>query len=425
MRYCISSRLFLEKAGSQLPCEMIFIEDVIKTLNPFVKIKAALKSLIFPKIFTRKLIFGNWKAGNTEDLATIMFTSGSTGEPKGVMLTHSNITSNLEGLYQVFEVERNDKILGVLSFFHSFGFTGTLWFPLIAGIGAVYHYNPLDAKVIGKLIDQHKASILMSTPTFLNSYIRRIEAQQFKTLRFVMVGAEKLRPQLAQEFQSKFHVLPMEGYGCTELSPIVSVNMPDITEQGVLQKAQKSGSIGLPLPGIAVKVIDPDNRQTLDVDQEGLLLVKGPNVMKGYLNAPEKTSHLIIDGWYQTGDVAKIDEDGFITITDRFSRFSKIGGEMVPHINIENKIHEILNTSEQFCVVTAVPDESKGERLIALCLKSINREELFETLRKSGLPNLWIPARDMFFEVDAFDLLGSGKLDLAMIKKRAIQLVKI
>ncbi|MBL8013422.1 MAG: MFS transporter, partial [Candidatus Omnitrophica bacterium] len=302
MRYCISSRLFLEKMGLQLTCEMVFIEDVIKSLNPLSKINAVVKSFFLPKFLTRKLIFGSLNPRNPEDLATIMFTSGSTGEPKGVMLTHSNITSNLEGLYQVFEVEKNDKILGVLPFFHSFGFTGTLWFPLIAGIGAVYHYNPLDAKVVGKLFAEHEASILMSTPTFLNSYIRRIEPQQFKTLRFVMVGAEKLKPQLAQEFQSKFNILPMEGYGCTELSPIVSVNMPDFTNEGVVQKAQKPGSIGLPLPGIAVKIVDPDSRQTLDVGQEGLLMVKGPNVMKGYLNASEKTAQVIADGWYQTGD---------------------------------------------------------------------------------------------------------------------------
>src|SRR3989338_10596916 len=203
-------------------------------------------------------------------------------------------------------------MLGILPFFHSFGFTGTLWFPLISGIGAVYHVNPLDAKTIDKLVQEHNATMLMTTPTFLSSYIRRCEPEQFKSLRMVTVGAEKLKDNLAGEFKQKFGVEPMEGYGCTELSPVASINLPDQDKDGQIQKAQKRGTIGLSLPGIAVRILDQITLQPLCPNQNGLLTVKGPNVMKGYLNQPDKTREVIKDGWYFTGDIAQMDEEGFI-----------------------------------------------------------------------------------------------------------------
>lgn len=422
MRVCITSRKFIEKTGIGFSCDFHYLEDITASLSVLDKTMAALKSFFIPKFVSRAWIFRRSSKSSHDQLATVMFTSGSTGEPKGVMLTHANITSNLEGLYQVFEFNKNDRILGVLPFFHSFGFTGTLWFPLLSGMGAVYHFNPLDAKVVGKLVSEQRATILMSTPTFLSTYIRRCEPEQFRSIRFVMVGAEKLKASLADEFNSKFGVEPMEGYGCTELSPIVSVNMPDHVLDSGTQKAKKSGTIGLPLPGIAVRIVDQSSGEILGPNQDGLLLVKGPNVMKGYLGQSQKTLEVIRDGWYVTGDIARMDEDGFITITDRLSRFSKIGGEMVPHIKVESKIHEILKVSEQTCVVTSVPDEKKGERLAVLCLSHVNIPELIEQLKASGFPNLWMPSTDSFFHVEAFPVLGTGKLDLAGIKRKALEL---
>jgi acyl-[acyl-carrier-protein]-phospholipid O-acyltransferase/long-chain-fatty-acid--[acyl-carrier-protein] ligase len=419
MHYVVTSRAFIEKTGITLPCAMMFIEDIISSLSRHDKLKAFFSSFIFPGCFSHRLVFGPRVYREHEKLATIMFTSGSTGEPKGVMLTHGNITSNLEGLYQVFNIQDGDIMLGILPFFHSFGFTATLWFPLISGIGAVYHFNPLDAKVVGKLAGSCKATILMSTPTFLISYIRRCETGQFRRLRLVTVGAEKLKENLAREFEEKFGVEPMEGYGCTELSPVVSINLPDYDKEGALQKAGKRGTIGMPLPGIAVKVLDQNTLQPLGPNQNGLLLVKGPNVMKGYLNQPDKTNEVIKEGWYMTGDIARMDEDGFITITDRLSRFSKIGGEMVPHVKIEETIHNVLNSSEPIAVVTSIPDERKGERLAVLHTRDINIPELMDGLKKEGLPNLWIPDADLFLKIDALPLLGSGKLDLGAIKRKA------
>lgn len=418
MQYVITSRIFLEKTGIDLPCEKIFIEDLITSISKIDWLKSFGASFAFPALFSHRLIFGPKAYREHEKLATIMFTSGSTGEPKGVMLTHGNITSNLEGLYQVFNIKDDDIMLGILPFFHSFGFTGTLWFPLISGIGVVYHVNPLDAKVIGKLVQEYKASILMTTPTFLSSYLRRCEPAQFQSLRMVTVGAEKLKDNLAQEFKQKFGVEPMEGYGCTELSPVVSINLPDHDKGGQIQKAQKRGTIGLPLPGVAVKILEQDSLQPLGPNQDGLLLIKGPNVMKGYLAQPEKTAEVIKNGWYATGDIARMDEDGFIMITDRLSRFSKIGGEMVPHIKIEEAIHKILGSCDQIAVVTSVPDEKKGEKIVVFYIEEIDVAALRAGL-KNDLPNLWIPDADLFYKIDAIPLLGSGKLDLGAIKHKA------
>ncbi len=421
MPYVITSKIFLEKTGLTLPCDVIFIEDILASLTMIDQVQAALMSFVWPYRLSHWWIFGPQVSRAHENLATIMFTSGSTGEPKGVLLTHGNITSNLEGLYQVFNIKSNDVMLGILPFFHSFGFTGTLWFPLLSGLGAVYHFNPLDAKVIGKLVKTHRASILMATPTFLSSYIRRCEPEQFKSLRMVTVGAEKLKENLAMEFKEKFGILPMEGYGCTELSPVVSVNLPDFDKEGEHQKAHQSGTIGLPLPGIAVKVVDQNTGEDLGPDKEGLLLVRGPNVMKGYLHQPEKTAEVIRDGWYKTGDIARIGLDGFITITDRLSRFSKIGGEMVPHIKIEDAIHAILGSSEQICVVAAIPDDKRGEKLIVLHTVDLDVAAVIDGLRRQNLPNLWIPDADAFRKIETIPLLGSGKLDLGAIKRKVLE----
>ena len=419
MRLVISSRAFLAKAKLEAPGELLYIEDIIKSISPGEKIKAFVQAFIVPILMVNRIIFKESHQRSLQDLATIMFTSGSTGVPKGVMLTHFNIISNLEGLYQVFRMRDDEVFMGVLPFFHSFGFTATLWLPLISGTSAVYHYNPLDAKMVGQLVKKYQATVLKATPTFLNAYTRRCETEQFKSLRLVVVGAEKLKAQVAYAFCDKFQLEPMEGYGCTELSPIVSINLPDYTGPGGRQKAHKFGSIGQPLPGIAVKIVDPQTFEPVSENETGLMLVKGPNVMQGYLKRPELTAEVIKDGWYVTGDIARLDEDGFIIITDRLSRFSKIAGEMVPHVKVEEVIHEILQTSDQQCVVTSVPDEKKGERLVVICIKEVDIPSLVAGLKNSGLPNLWIPGSESFHQVDEIPLLGSGKVNLGQIKKTA------
>lgn len=423
MKLIITSRKFLEKAGIEARREMVFLEDIKEKTNNFDKVKTLAACLLLPSQVIRFLYVRGDKT-NVDDVATVLFSSGSTGEPKGVMLTHANIASNIEAFYQVFNIGGDDVVMGALPFFHSFGFTATMCFPAGAGIGVVYHSNPMDAAIIGKLAEKYKATLIMGTPTFLSAYVRRCTAEQFKTIRYAIAGAEKLKQQLSGAFYEKFHVVPFEGYGATELSPIVSAGFPDYIDAKsmVTQIGYKAGKVGQPIPGVAVKTVDPDTCALKGVNEEGLLLVKGANVMKGYLNNPDKTAEVIKDGWYITGDIAAIDEDGFIHITDRLSRFSKIGGEMVPHIKIEENIMEILGATEPVCAVTAVSDEKKGERLVVLHSIVFDIDEMWGALSKKGLPNLWIPRKDNFYKVDSIPVLGSGKIDLKKVKEIARQL---
>jgi acyl-[acyl-carrier-protein]-phospholipid O-acyltransferase/long-chain-fatty-acid--[acyl-carrier-protein] ligase len=360
-----------------------------------------------------------------DDIATIIFSSGSTGDPKGVILTHYNVASNVEQLNQVFMVHSDDRILGILPFFHSFGFTGTLCLPAATGIGVVFHPNPLDSRVIGALVRTYKVTMLLATPTFLNAYTRRCEPEDFGSLRFIMAGAEKLPERISIAFEDRFGIRPLEGYGCTECSPAVTVNRPDFRAAAFRQVGAKRGTIGHPLPGMTVKIVDPETQQPLGTDQPGLLLVRGPNVMRGYLGKPEKTADVLRDGWYNTGDIATVDEDGFLRITDRLSRFSKIGGEMVPHIKVEDVLQELAGATEQMFVVTAVPDEKKGERLIVLhTLPEQQFDEVLEKFSKSDLPALWRPRADQFLRIEALPYLGTGKLDLRKARGLALQTIE-
>jgi len=424
IKHIITSKKFLKKINLSFSVNKIFIEELIKHITIKDKLLATVKSFIYPSFVSRRFIFGKSTPQDIYNLATIIFTSGSTGEPKGVMLTHANIESNLEGLYQIFHISKKDLVLGILPFFHSFGYTATLWFPLLSGIGAVYHMNPLDAKRIGKIAHQYKATILMSTPTFLTSYIRRCNKKQFESLRIVIVGAEKLKDKIGASFKDKFGIQPMEGYGCSELSPIVSVNLPDFRKRGERQKAYKPGKIGKPLPGIAIKILDKDSLKPVGPNEDGILFVKGPNVMKGYLNKPEETKEVLEDGWYNTKDIANMDEEGFLTITDRLSRFSKIGGEMVPHVKIEEAIQSTLDTTETNFAVTSVSDKKKGERLVVLYSGSLDVESIIRSLKQSNLPNLWIPDKSSFYKVDSIPVLGSGKLNLSKLKEIAQDMVR-
>jgi acyl-[acyl-carrier-protein]-phospholipid O-acyltransferase / long-chain-fatty-acid--[acyl-carrier-protein] ligase len=358
-----------------------------------------------------------------DQLATVIFSSGSTGDPKGVMLTHFNLMSNVSQVCQVFMLDRRDKILGILPFFHSFGFMAALWMPAVRGVGVVYHANPLDAQVIGELVEKYKVTFLVATPTFLQAYMRRCSPESFGSLQCVLVGAEKLQERVALAFEDAFGIRPLEGYGCTECSPVVTVNARDFRAPGYRQVATKRGRIGHPLPGVSAKIVDLETGEPVAPGSSGMLLVKGPNVMLGYLGKPEKTAEVLRDGWYTTGDIAAMDEDGFLTITDRLSRFSKIGGEMVPHIRIEEKLQDIAGITEQVFAVTAVADDKKGERLVVLTTLSVEEfEPVVEKLAQSDLPALWKPRSNQFFHADSLPLLGTGKIDLRGIKALAASL---
>jgi acyl-[acyl-carrier-protein]-phospholipid O-acyltransferase/long-chain-fatty-acid--[acyl-carrier-protein] ligase len=417
----VTSREFLERVKLTVPVRAIYLEELAANPRADEKLLALLAAVFLPAELVER-VAGRGRRVKLDDLATVIFSSGSTGEPKGVMLTHFNIASNIEQMGQVFMVGGRDRILGILPFFHSFGFTATLWLPPMLQIGAVYHPNPLDSRVIGVLVQQYAVTLMVATPTFLQAYIRRVEPEQFGSLQFILVGAEKLPERVARAFEDRFGMRPLEGYGCTECAPAVAVNTRDYRAPGFRQVGAKRGKIGHPLPGISVRIVDPDTMQPVAVGQAGLLLVRGPNVMSGYLGRPEKTADVLRDGWYTTGDIATMDEDGFLEITDRLSRFSKIGGEMVPHVKVEEKLHELAGATEQCFAVTGVPDAKKGERLVVLhTLAEEKLKECLEQLAQTDLPNLWVPRASQFFHVDLLPYLGSGKLDLRRIRETAAQ----
>ncbi|HLY17540.1 MAG TPA: acyl-[ACP]--phospholipid O-acyltransferase [Bryobacteraceae bacterium] len=416
IRTVVTSRLFLAKARLEARDDMVFVEDILGRAGSVARLRALLAARLAPAA----LLAG---AARPESLATVIFSSGSTGVPKGVMLSHYNLLSNIDAMAQLFWIGEHDRIVGVLPFFHSFGYTVTIWFPLIAGCGVVYHPNPTDARAVGELTARYHATFLLSTPTFCAAYTRKCAAEEFATLRFVLVGAEKLREPVAAAFREKFAIELHEGYGCTEMSPVAAVNAPDYVAGKDTQTGNKAGTVGHPLPGVAAQVVDPVTFAALGPNQPGLLLVKGSNRMLGYLGEPERTTEALHEGWYVTGDIASIDDEGFIRITDRLSRFSKIAGEMVPHLRIEDAIADVLGGAS--CAVTAVADDRRGERLAALYVHESDPAELWRKLSETDLPRLWIPKRENLYRVEALPQLGTGKLDLRALKARAEALAAV
>ncbi|MGI6525462.1 MAG: AMP-binding protein [Bdellovibrionota bacterium] len=420
METIITARELLNKLGKQPSESMLFVEDIIERPERFKKLCYEIITLLFPRVVLEKLFFSD--KPSRDDLATLIFSSGSTGEPKGVMLSHYNITSNAEAFISALSLNRKDGLMAILPFFHSFGYTVALWMPILAGFKVVYHHNPFEAATIGKAIEEHKLSLLIGTPTFIANYIKKCTKEQFASLKTIVSGAEKLKGKVAVDFYQKFGLNIYEGYGCTETAPVVSVNLHDVSGYWKGQVGFKEGTVGRPMPQITVKVVDITTGQELGANQEGLLYVKGPNVMMGYYQREDLTKEVVKDSWYCTGDIAVCDADGFIHITDRLNRFSKIAGEMIPHIKSEEILHEILDRIDRVCVVMGVPDAKRGERLVVLhILDDIDPRMLSKQLAERGLPNIWIPKPEDYYRVDHIPLLGSGKLDLKGSKQLALE----
>ncbi len=423
IRHVLTSRQFMEKIKLEVDAELVYLEDFRSKAGAWDKLACAIAAYGVPAALIERSLGLHRITG--DDLATIVFTSGSTGIPKGVMLTQTNIGSNVDAIEQIIHLHRSDVLVGILPFFHSFGYTVCLWTVMCLDVQGVYHFNPLEAKQVGKLVKKHGGTVLLATPTFLRSYLRRCETDELATLDAIVTGAEKLPRDLADAFEAKFGLRPVEGYGTTELSPIVSANIPPSRSPSTSVSGCKDGTVGRPAPGIRAKVTDLDSGVELGVGRPGMLWIKGPNVMKGYLGREDLTSDVIKDGWYMTGDIALIDEEGFIQITGRQSRFSKIGGEMVPHLLIEEALARVIGADEEEgfrAVVTAVTDERKGERIVVLHTAiSKTPEELRRGLSEVGLPNLFIPSEDSFYQVESIPVLGTGKLDLRGVKQIALK----
>ncbi|HEY1582824.1 MAG TPA: AMP-binding protein [Chthoniobacterales bacterium] len=348
--------------------------------------------------------------------AVLLFTSGSSGDPKGVVLSHRNLVGNVAQFRVVLDATRDDLLLASLPFFHSFGCTVTLWFPLIDGVRIVTYPNPLDAAKCAELIARYKVTVVLAAPTFLRGYLRKAEAKQFAHVRLTITGAEKLPRALAESFEERLGQPVFEGYGLTETSPVVSVNLPNPKPSipgETVQPTSRPGSVGKLVPGLAAEIREPETGEKLSLHDSGMLWLRGPNIFEGYLKEPERTAEVIRDRWLKTGDLGRFDEDGFLFIEGRLSRFSKIGGEMVPHETVEHKIQMALglsNEGERAIAVSSVTDAQKGEALVLLSTIEVDQAQLRAQLQEEGVPNLWIPKK--IRRVRQIPVLATGKLDL-------------
>ncbi|AGA29574.1 AMP-binding protein [Singulisphaera acidiphila] len=423
--HVVTSEKVLDKFKLRPKGELVLLEDIPKQVTLADKLWAAAVAKLVPISQLDRFLPG-LRAENLDNTATVIFTSGSTGNPKGVVLSQRNVLTNIHQINTQLNILPDESLLGILPFFHSFGFTVGLWTVFCLGKKIVYHFNPLDAKTIGKLCETHRVTLLAGTPTFMRSYLQRCDPKQFATVVHLLLGAEKLKPELARELRETLKIEPMEGYGCTELSPVVSFNVPHdkVLADGRTVPGTREGTVGLPVPGTSIKTIDPETGADLPRGTAGMILVAGPQVMVGYLNQPEATAKVLKNGWYQTGDIGYVDEDGFLRITDRLSRFSKIGGEMVPHMAVETAIQEATGTNEQNVAITSLPDLKRGERLCVIHTPlGITPQEVNRRLTAGSMPRLWIPAADDFIEVESIPILGSGKVDLRQLREIAQQRV--
>ncbi len=421
IRHVITSPRVLERFSVTPDAHLILLEDVARQIRRSDKLAGLIQARLLRLGLLERLLPGLARL-NLDSIATVIFTSGSTGQPKGVVLSHRNILCNVLQIQEQLHLVPDDVLLGILPFFHSFGFCVTIWTALALGKKVVYHFNPLDARTIGKLCQEHQVTLIAGTPSFTRFYLKSCPAEQFAALRYLVLGAEKLKPELYRDINRWLGIEPMEGYGTTELSPVVAVNVPrSITlMDGRTVHGNRPGTVGLPLPGTLIKTLDPETGADLPLGSEGVVAVKGPQVMVGYLDRPEATAKVLKDGWYTTGDLGFVDADGFLKITDRLSRFSKIAGEMVPHLGVEAAIMQVSRAQEHQLAVTAVADPKHGERLCVLYTElGLPVEDVHRALVASGIPRLWIPSTRDFISVPEIPITGTGKVDLRRIRELA------
>ncbi|MEY5024707.1 MAG: hypothetical protein RLZZ244_235, partial [Verrucomicrobiota bacterium] len=420
LEHMITARAF-EARLEQFPWsrEVMRLEDVV----PRLKLRTLVWRVLVEVLSAHRVgsILRLPKSGGEEE-SVVLFTSGSSGDPKGVVLSHRNLLGNVSQFSQMLGLEPNAPVLACLPIFHSFGSTVTLWFPILRGARMVTYPSPMDVPRNAQLIEEHRVALLCSTPTFLRGYLRKAEPAQLRSLRLVITGAERLPGELAEAFEARFGKPVRQGYGLTETSPVVSVNLPDLglgTGSG-FEVRERAGSVGKLAPGIAAQIRDPESGARLSLLQTGMLWLKGTNIFEGYLYDAERTREMVREGWLRTGDLARFDEDGFLYIEGRLTRFSKMGGEMVPHEKVEQRLMELLGVQaeEKVLAVTGVPDAAKGEALVILSTRELDLAEVRSGLAAAGLPNLWIPRRRI--RVEAIPHLATGKLDLRRIREMAL-----
>ncbi|MBY0359762.1 MAG: AMP-binding protein [Candidatus Obscuribacterales bacterium] len=416
---CISTEEVLERFGLNLPgaLEVKSLKDKVTTFD---------KGKVFAAKYMPLTMLGSMLPGlrrTLDQTATIIFTSGSTGEGKGVVLSNRNVLSNILQIREHANIGDDSVVLGILPFFHSLGYTVTMWAVLALGWEGVYHSNPLEAQKVGELMQEYGVTIMANTPTLMRSFLRRCSKEHFATVRWLLLGSEKMPPKLADDVEEKLGIRPLEGYGTTEMTPVVAANVPHQIKlpDGRVINGSKLGSAGRLLPGTRAKTTDPLTGAELAPGKEGLLHYSGPQVFQCYLNLPEQTAKVLgAGGWYCSGDIGYVDEDGFLFITGRWSRFAKIGGEMVPLMKVEELIRQVTKAADESSVhALSLPDEKKGEKVAIAYTPALGHEpkQVCDLLNATDTSKLWIPSASEFVLVDAFPVGATGKLDQVALKK--------
>ncbi|MBL4621952.1 MAG: AMP-binding protein, partial [Immundisolibacteraceae bacterium] len=428
----ITSRLFLkklEKRGLDLSpltetVELIYMEDLRSQIPAWRFLLAFLQAKFCPTALLVWLYAGKV---NMEDSAAILFSSGSEGTPKGVMLSHANIIANIKQVACVLNADDDDVMLNALPTFHAFGLTVTTLLPLIEAIPMVCQADPTDTRAVARLVAKHRVSIMIATATFLRMYVRskKVHPLMFDSLRIVVTGAERLPAEVREGFRNKFGKTVFEGYGATETTPVATVNIPDLLldQSGTVQTGNKPGSVGPPLPGTRVRIVDPDTLRPLETGEAGLVLIGGSQVMQGYLEDPVRSADAVveIDGlrWYKTGDKGELDKDGFLIILDRYSRFAKLGGEMISLTSVEQQIAALIDDDNVELLAVALPEASKGEQIVMLIDDPDYADGLHGRVHQSEMSPMMRPKH--YFVVDAIPKLGTGKTDLTRARQLATE----
>jgi acyl-[acyl-carrier-protein]-phospholipid O-acyltransferase/long-chain-fatty-acid--[acyl-carrier-protein] ligase len=413
LKTALTSKILVDRLKDEFPwpANRLNMEDVLGNIGRV----AVMRWWLMAKVMAPERL-AHWagvpKQGGDRE-AALLFTSGSSGEPKGVVLTHRNIVGNVVQVRDTLGFHADEALLGCLPTFHSFGFTVQIWYPLLGGPRVVTYISPLEPATLAQIIERHKIQLVILTPTFMRGFMRKAYREQLRFVKLVVTGAEKLPQDLAQSFEKKFHVPVREGYGLTETSPVVSVNL-------VHEEACRAGSVGRMVPGMAVRIADPESGTPKRLGQVGMLMFKGINVFAGYLGEPERTAEVLKDGWFRSGDLGRLDRDGFLFIEGRLSRFSKVAGEMVPHGTVENVLQDELGgggSEELAFAVMSRPCPERGEELVVLTACEVTHSELVAVMHRRGMPNLWVPRK--IVKVKAIPVLTSGKLDLRKCQKLA------
>ena len=406
--------------------EVVYLEQLREQFSkPELLFNLALVRLL-PSALLQRLLC---RRRDSQATAAILFSSGSEGAPKGVMLSHRNIMANLKQAADVLNLQDDDAVMASLPLFHAFGLTVTQFLPLIEGVLMVCHADPTDALGIAKAVARYRTTVMCGTSTFLRLFVRnsKVHPLMLDSLRIVVAGAERLNSDVRDGFKTKFGKPIYEGYGCTETTPVASVNLPDAldTRYWQVQQGGKPGTVGMPLPGTSFKVVDPDSLEELPTGEAGMILIGGVQVMQGYLNKPDKNAEVLktLDGerWYVTGDKGSIDEQGFLTIHDRYSRFAKLGGEMVSLSAVEQAVRDSLggtDQQEQELVAVNLSDDKKGEQIVLLHEAELDSSAVRKAMIDNGTSALLVPGR--WLRVESVPKLGSGKTDFGAAKALAI-----